>query len=210
MRRTAPSAARPPRPHPHRAVRTTDRPFSTMTPTGEHPATTRTGQPPTHEPTLDGLRVHLYRDHSACAPFHSALDRPRRGQRFGRRKTSGPPALPGRESARGQQHGGNAQNTVKASKMLLCKARMPWRRPDCFKPSRQRWKCSSPDTTPEVRATGIRRSEALRPNPSGRWAADNEFAQGDGKAAYSTLDTSNARGMRDRLRGASPMATEGS
>jgi hypothetical protein len=124
--------------------------------------------------------------------------------------TSGPPALPGSESRRGPEHGGKAQNIVKASKMLLRKARVLWRRPDCLKPSLQRWKCSSPDTTPEVRATGIRRLEALRPNPSDRWAADSEFAQGDGKAAYGMLDTSDARGMRDRLRGASPRATEGS
>lgn len=28
------------------------------------------------QPTLDVVRVRLYRDHRACAPFHSALDRP--------------------------------------------------------------------------------------------------------------------------------------
>ena len=52
-------------------------------------------------------------------------------------------------------------------------------------------------------------SPLLRPNPSGWWAVDNEFTQGNGQAAYVTLDTSNARGIRDRLRGASPRATEG-
>ena len=52
-------------------------------------------------------------------------------------------------------------------------------------------------------------SEFPRLNPSGRWAAGSEPAQGDGRAAYVTLDTSNARGIRDRLRGASPRATEG-
>jgi hypothetical protein len=32
--------------------------------------------------------------------------------------------------------------------------------------------------------------------------------EGDERDAYVTLDTSNARGIRDRLRGASPMVTE--
>jgi hypothetical protein len=53
--------------------------------------------------------------------------------------TSGPPALPGRESARGLQHGG-ARSIEKASKVLPCKARVIRRRPDCLKPSHQRWK----------------------------------------------------------------------
>lgn len=47
-----------------------------------------------------------------------------------------------------------------------------------------------------------------RPNPSGRWAVGNQLTEGDGLAAYVTLDTSSTRGIRDRLRGASPMATE--
>ena len=54
--------------------------------------------------------------------------------------TSGPPALPGRESARGQQHGGKAWSIAEASKVLPRKARVIWRRPDCLKPSLQRCK----------------------------------------------------------------------
>jgi hypothetical protein len=36
----------------------------------------------------------------------------------------------------------------------------------------------------------------------------NEVIQGHELSAYDTLDTSMGAGMRDRLRGASPMATE--
>jgi hypothetical protein len=36
----------------------------------------------------------------------------------------------------------------------------------------------------------------------------NEVIQGHDPSAYVTLDTSMAAGMRDRLPGASPMATE--
>jgi hypothetical protein len=36
----------------------------------------------------------------------------------------------------------------------------------------------------------------------------NEVIQGHELSAYVTLDTSMGAGMRDRLRGASPMATE--
>ena len=63
-------------------------------------------------------------------------------------------------------------------------------------------------TTPSAEPPASGESPLLRPNPSGWWAVDNEFTQGNGQAAYVTLDTSNARGIRDRLRGASPMVTE--
>jgi hypothetical protein len=72
----------------------------------------------------------------------------------------------------------------------------------------QSWDATtSCDTMPDVAATGIGRSYLRRLNPSGRWTAGSELAQGDGPAAYVTLETSSARGMRDRLRGASPPAT---
>ena len=45
-------------------------------------------------------------------------------------------------------------------------------------------------------------------NPPGRWATGSELVQGGGQDAYVTLDTSGARGIRDGLRGASPMVTE--
>jgi hypothetical protein len=51
-------------------------------------------------------------------------------------------------------------------------------------------------------------SPLLRPNPSGWWTVGSELTQGNGQAAYVTLDTSSARGIRDRLRGASPKVTE--
>jgi hypothetical protein len=60
-------------------------------------------------------------------------------------ETFGPPASPGRESARGQQHGGKAWSVVKALMAPSRKARVIRRRPDCLKPSSQRWKCASSD-----------------------------------------------------------------
>ena len=68
-------------------------------------------------------------------------------QRVGVRKeeASGSPTLPGRETARGQQHGGKAWSVVKALMALPRKARVIWRRPDCLKPSSQGWKCAFSD-----------------------------------------------------------------
>ncbi len=43
---------------------------------------------------------------------------------------------------------------------------------------------------------------------SGRWAVANDATQGDGWGTYVALDTSSTVGTRDRLRGASPRATE--
>jgi RNA-directed DNA polymerase len=65
---------------------------------------------------------------------------PPQGAEVRKEVTSGPPVLPGRESARGPQHDGKARSIEKASKALPCKARVIWRRPDCLKPSHQRWK----------------------------------------------------------------------
>ena len=65
---------------------------------------------------------------------------PPQGAEVRKEVTLGPPVLPGRESARGPQHDGKARSVAKASKTLPCKARVIWRRPDCLKPSHQRWK----------------------------------------------------------------------
>lgn len=46
------------------------------------------------------------------------------------------------------------------------------------------------------------------PQASGLRPMTNEVIQGHDPSAYVTLDTSMGAGMRDRLRGASPMATE--
>ena len=46
------------------------------------------------------------------------------------------------------------------------------------------------------------------PQPSGLRPMTNEVIQGHEQLAYVTLDTSMGAGMRDRLPGASPMATE--
>ncbi len=63
-------------------------------------------------------------------------------------------------------------------------------------------------TTPRAEPPASGESPLLRPNPSGWWAVSNELTQGNGKAAYVTLDTSSARGIRDHLRGESPTVTE--
>ena len=104
--------------------------------------------------------------------------------------TSGPPALPGRESAREPQHGGKARDAVKASKAWPRKARVTGRRPDCLKPSPQMG--TSPDTTPEVGATGIGRFRFFVSTlPAGGRQATSLF-KGTDRAAYITLDTSGA------------------
>jgi len=63
-------------------------------------------------------------------------------------------------------------------------------------------------TTPGAEPPVSGESPLLRPNPSGRWTVGNEPTQGNGRAAYVALDTSNARGIRDHLKGASPKVTE--
>jgi hypothetical protein len=75
----------------------------------------------------------------ACAVSLGAGS-PLQGAEVREEVTSGPPVLPGRESARGQQHGGKAWSIAEASKVLPRKARVIWRRPDCLKPSLQRCK----------------------------------------------------------------------
>jgi len=92
---------------------------------------------------------------------------------------------------------------------LPCKTRVIWRRPDCLKPSPQGWKCAFSDTQrPEQSHRHQTTSLRVVPTLPGRWTVDKESTQGDGKAAYVALDTSSARGIRDCLRGASPMVTE--
>jgi hypothetical protein len=44
--------------------------------------------------------------------------------------------------------------------------------------------------------------------PSGRWATRSDRVQGAEWGAYVALDTFSIKETRDRLRGASPMATE--
>ena len=65
--------------------------------------------------------------------------------------------------------------------------------------------CILRHTTPGAEPPASGESPLLRPNPSGWWTVSNELTQGNGQAAYVTLDTSNARGIRDHLRGASPI-----
>lgn len=65
--------------------------------------------------------------------------------------------------------------------------------------SQVRENCAPSNSAPD-RLVGGRGSEGG--DPSDRWEAGNEPAQGDGQAAYITLDTPGARGFRDGLRGA--------
>jgi hypothetical protein len=94
-------------------------------------------------------------------------------------------------------------------KALLREARVIWRRPDCLKPSLQWCKRHT------LRHGILGRSHRHQTAPSfvvptlpagGRQAAS--LLKGTDRVAYVTLDTSSARGIRDRLRDASPMATE--
>jgi hypothetical protein len=62
--------------------------------------------------------------------------------------------------------------------------------------------------TPRAEPPVSGESPLLRPNLSGWWTVGSEPTQGNGQAAYVTLGTSSARGIRDHLRGASPMVTE--
>ncbi len=73
----------------------------------------------------------------ACAVSLGARSPPQ-GAEVREEVTSGPPALPRRETAREPQHGGKARDAVKASKAWPRKARVTGRRPDCLKPSPQR------------------------------------------------------------------------
>ena len=68
--------------------------------------------------------------------------------------------------------------------------------------------CILRHTTPGAEPPVSGESPLLRPNPSDRWTVGSELTQGNGRDAYVTLDTSNARGIRDHLRGASPRVTE--
>lgn len=68
--------------------------------------------------------------------------------------------------------------------------------------------CILRHTTPGAEPPVSGESPSLRPNPSGWWTVSSELTEGNGQAAYVTLDTSNARGIRDRLRGASSRVTE--
>ena len=64
--------------------------------------------------------------------------------------------------------------------------------------------CILRHTTPGAQPPVSGDSPLRRPNPSGRWAVSNQFTEGDGQAAYVTLDTSSTRGIRDRLTGCEP------
>ena len=112
-------------------------------------------------------------------------------------------------SARGQQHGGEAWGIVKALKVPPPRGPCDMAKTGLFEaqfPGMEM--CILRHTTPGAEPPVSGESPLLRPNPSGWWAVDNEFTQGNGQAAYVTLDTSNARGIRDHLKGASPRVTE--
>ena len=64
--------------------------------------------------------------------------------------------------------------------------------------------CILRHTTPGAEPPVSGESPLLRPNPSGWWTVGSELTQGNGQAAYVMLDTSSARGIRDRLKGRQP------
>jgi hypothetical protein len=102
---------------------------------------------------------------------------PLQGVEVRKEVTSGPPALPERETGRGQEHGGKARSIEKVPKVLPCKARVIWRRPDCLKPSHQWW--NEHTLRHGILCRSHRHQTILmfcRPNPSGRWTAGSELA----------------------------------
>ena len=143
------------------------------------------------------------------APFHSALDRPRRGRGSEggdlgaarltwTRKREGTTAWRGSAERSGGVEGAAVQGPRDMAKATLLDAQSP--AVEDAHPATRRLR-SQPPVSDE--------SEFPRPNlPAGGRRAASPL-KGTDRAAYVTLDTSGARGMRDRLRGASPMATEG-
>ena len=95
--------------------------------------------------------------------------------------TSGPPALPERETGRGPQHGGKARSAAKTPTVLPCEARVIWRRPDCLNPSLQWWKSAHPPTRRLTSGPPASDDSGFRHlNPPGRRATGSELVQGDG------------------------------
>jgi hypothetical protein len=65
-----------------------------------------------------------------------------------------------------------------------------------------------PLTAPIAEPPGSLDSACRRDEPSSWWAVRNDLTQGDDQGTYVTLETFIHRETRDRLRGASPRATE--
>jgi hypothetical protein len=65
-----------------------------------------------------------------------------------------------------------------------------------------------PLTAPIAEPPGYPDKSRRRDQPSSWWAVRNDLTQGDDQGTYVTLETFIHRETRDRLRGASPMATE--
>ena len=101
-----------------------------------------------------------------------------------------------------------AEEEPKTCRAWFRETRVIWRSPYWLNLSLQRCKCLSPDTTSTKRG---RRNRTVLNMPTELFflrAVVSEATQGDARGAYVTLDTSSSKGMRDRLRGASPTATE--
>jgi hypothetical protein len=82
-----------------------------------------------------------------------------------------------RETGREQEHGGKARGAVEVPKELPCKARVIRRRPDCLKPSLQRWNCAhSPAGYLGPGPPASDDSDFRHLNPPGRRAAGSEPA----------------------------------
>jgi len=65
-----------------------------------------------------------------------------------------------------------------------------------------------PLTAPIAEPPGYPVKCCRRDQPSSWWAVRNDLTQGDDQGTYVTLETFIHRETRDRLQGASPMATE--
>jgi hypothetical protein len=92
--------------------------------------------------------------------------------------------------------------------MRPCKARAIRRKLDCLNPNPQRCKRHTHRHSVYGRCCQERPVPLSRLVPSAWQAIASEAIQGDEWGAYVVLDTFSTTGTRDRLRGASPRATE--
>ena len=97
---------------------------------------------------------------------------------------------------------------LEAFRALRREARAIWPRLDCLKPNLQGCKDPPVGMTPDTDAALCPAMVVPAGQPPQRRTPPSEGGQGDEWAAYVALETCNEDVPWDRLRGASPMATE--
>jgi len=89
-----------------------------------------------------------------------------------------------------------------------CEARVIGRKLYCLNPNPQWWNRTPAATAPVSQRPRSGSSDFRDRLPPPGGAMENDSIQGDEWDAYVTLDTFSTNGTRDRLRDASPTATE--